>query len=430
MKIKFYALVLSLIAIFFASCNNNSASTTTKTDNTVLSENKWSTNTRARLQKLIDDNGIKSANYDSNKKPYVVFDWDQTCIFNDTQESMFRYMINNLEFKATPEEFSALIRKNIPKDNFAADYNNKDGQPVNIDKIGADLDSDYKFLYDNYIGTKKMSLEEIRKTDQFIDFQAKYAYLYEAIGGTFSADISYPWVLYSFTGMTPEDVAALAERANDYALEREISTYTLTSPDTMPGQAGIISLDGYKDGLRVEPEMADLINVLMANGIDVYICSASHQNVVEVFASLPKYTYNVPKENVIAMRTKKTADGKLTYEYEDNWPQTQQQGKTEAIKLTLVSKYGYGPILVGGDSQGDYYMATDFPETQLTLIINRLRTDDFAKLSLMAVEQKGQENSRYVMQGRDENKGEFRPDEATIKMGTQEAKLLNDNLAK
>ena len=64
------------------------------------------------------------------------------------------------------------------------------------------------------------------------------------------------------------------------------------------------------------------------------------------------------------------------------------------------------------------------------IIINRLRTDDFAKLSLMAVEQKGQENSRYVMQGRDENKGEFRPDEATIKMGTEEAKLLNDNLAK
>lgn len=34
---------------------------------------------------LIDENGIKSDNYDSNNKPYAVFDWDQTCIFNDTQ---------------------------------------------------------------------------------------------------------------------------------------------------------------------------------------------------------------------------------------------------------------------------------------------------------------------------------------------------------
>lgn len=424
MKIRNYLFIALCVLLFSVSCNNN-----TKNDNTSLAENKWAPDTRARLQKLIDDNGIKSSNYDSNKKPYAVFDWDQTCIFNDTQESMFRYMINNLEFKATPEEFSVLIRKNIPKDNFSADYNNKNGEPVNIDKIGADLDSDYKFLYDNYINGKKMSLDDIRNTDQFKDFQAKYAYLYEAIGSTFSADISYPWVLYSFTGMTPEEVGAIAEKANDYALGREIATYTLTSPETMPGQAGVISLDGYKDGLRVEPEMADLINVLMANGIDVYICSASHQNVVETFASLPKYTYNIPKENVIAMRTK-VVNGKLTSEYEDNWPQTQQQGKTEAIKLALVSKYGYGPVFVAGDSQGDYYMATDFPETQLTLIINRLRTDDFAKLSLMAVEQKGKLDSRYVMQGRDENKGEFRVEESTIKMGTQEPKLLNDNLKK
>ena len=424
MKIRNYLFIALCVLLFSVSCNNN-----TKNDNTSLAENKWAPDTRARLQKLIDDNGIKSSNYDSNKKPYAVFDWDQTCIFNDTQESMFRYMINNLEFKATPEEFSVLIRKNIPKDNFSADYNNKNGEPVNIDKIGADLDSDYKFLYDNYINGKKMSLDDIRNTDQFKDFQAKYAYLYEAIGSTFSADISYPWVLYSFTGMTPEEVGAIAEKANDYALGREIATYTLTSPETMPGQAGVISLDGYKDGLRVEPEMADLINVLMANGIDVYICSASHQNVVETFASLPKYTYNIPKENVIAMRTK-VVNGKLTPEYEDNWPQTQQQGKTEAIKLALVSKYGYGPVFVAGDSQGDYYMATDFPETQLTLIINRLRTDDFAKLSLMAVEQKGKLDSRYVMQGRDENKGEFRVEESTIKMGTQEPKLLNDNLKK
>lgn len=429
MKSRIYLFIALCVLIFSISCNNNNNNNAVKTDSTSLSENKWAPDTRARLQKLIDDNGIKSSNYDSNKKPYAVFDWDQTCIFNDTQESMFRYMINNLEFKATPEEFSVLIRKNIPKDNFSADYNNKNGEPVNIDKIGADLDSDYKFLYDNYINGKKMSLDDIRNTDQFKDFQAKYAYLYEAIGATFSADISYPWVLYSFTGMTPEEVAAIAEKANDYALGREIATYTLTSPETMPGQAGIISLDGYKDGLRVEPEMADLINVLMANGIDVYICSASHQNVVEVFASLPKYTYNIPKENVIAMRTK-VVNGKLTSEYEDNWPQTQQQGKTEAIKRALVSKYGYGPVFVAGDSQGDYYMATDFPETQLTLIINRLRTDDFAKLSLMAVEQKGKLDSRYVMQGRDENKGEFRVEESTIKMGTQEPKLLNDNLKK
>ncbi len=69
-------------------------------------------------------------------------------------------------------------------------------------------------------------------------------------------------------------------------------------------------------------------------------------------------------------------------------------------------------------------MATDFTNTQVTLIINRLRTDDFAKLSKLAIEN----SERYIMQGRDENKGEFIPQESTIKYGSTEAKLLNDNL--
>ena len=254
-------------------------------------------------------------------------------------------MIDNLEFKATPEEFAKLIRKDIPKDNFHSNYNNINGESVNIEKIAEDLDSRYNYLYNNYISNKIKTLEEIKQTDEFKDFQAKYAYLYEAIGGTFSADISYPWVLYSFTGMTKDEVASLTEKANDYALKQPISTYTLTSPESMSGRAGVISLDGYKNGLRIQKEMANLISVITNNGIDVYVCSASHQYVVEVFANLSKYTYNIPKENVLGMRTK-LIDDKLTYQYADNWPQTQQKGKTEAIKNTLVKKYGYGPILV------------------------------------------------------------------------------------
>ena len=41
-------------------------------------------------------------------------------------------MIDNLEFKATPEEFAKLIRKDIPKDNFHSNYNNINGESVKI----------------------------------------------------------------------------------------------------------------------------------------------------------------------------------------------------------------------------------------------------------------------------------------------------------
>ena len=395
----------------------------------VLDQGKWDPGTRAQIQKMIDANGIGSPGYDAARKPYAVFDWDQTCIFNDTAESLFRYMIENVAFKATPAQFALAIRNGVPGGNFSESFNNKDGKPVNIDLIASDLDADYKYLYNNYILTKKMTLDEIRATEKFIDFRGKLAYLYEAIGGTFSADVSYPWVLYLFVGMTEAEVRAISEIANDAALHDSLDTYTLTSSLKRPGKAGVISLSGYKRGLRLAPEISNLMNVLRDSGFDIYVCSASHETVVRVFAGLPKYGYNVPPENVIAMKTRMEGGVYLgDYDYSGDYPQTQQKGKTKAIQQLLVSKYGYGPVFVAGDSQGDFNMSTEFENTQLTLLINRLRSDDFGKLGLIAIKEIGADRARYVLQGRDENTGQFRPSISTIKMGASEEALLHSSL--
>ncbi len=417
---KSLVLVLFLIAFTISSASASS-----------LDPGKWDPNTRMKIQKMIDTYGRKGQNYDPSKRPYAVFDWDQTCIFNDTQEAMFRYMIDNLLFKATPESFAAAIRQDVPGDNFGKDYNNQAGRAVNIERITADLDSDYRFLYDNYVNGRKMTLDEVKKTPEYLDFRAKLAYLYEAIGGTFSAEISYPWVLYLFAGLTEDEVRAIAEKSNDVALGDRLGTYNIQSPKDLPGQAGEISLDGYKYGLRLVPEMSNLMNVLRDNGFDVYVCSASHEAVVKVFASLPKYGYGVPPENVIAMRTKMD-NGKYLgeYNYSDDYPQTQQKGKVTAIEKFLVSKYGYGPTFVAGDSQGDFNMASEFEDTKMSLIINRVRKDDFGKLGLQAEKEMNQEIPRYVIQGRDENIGQFRPSTATIKMGQDKETLFHSDLKK
>ena len=170
------------------------------------------------------------------------------------------------------------------------------------------------------------------------------------------------------------------------------------------------------------------MKTLRANGIDVYVCSASHETVVRVFAGLPKYGYLVPEENVIGMKTL-LRDGKYAaeYDYSNNYPQTQGKGKTTAIKQVLGDKKGYGPVFVAGDSSGDYYMSIDFPDTRMTLVINRLRSDNFGELAQKAVyEEAGKAIPRFVLQGRDENTGEFRPSLATIKYGKTEEALLHD----
>ncbi|WP_258959218.1 hypothetical protein [Paenibacillus tyrfis] len=155
----------------------------------------WAPANNKSIQALIDDYGIRSKSYNKDKRPYAVFDWDNTSAFNDVEETLLMYQLTNLQFKITPEQFVSAIKINIPKDNFKKEFNNKAGKPVQIDLISEDLGADYKYLYETYKGFKgTKSVGGNKSNPQYQDFVAKARYLYEAIGGTFSPDVSYPWV--------------------------------------------------------------------------------------------------------------------------------------------------------------------------------------------------------------------------------------------
>ncbi len=336
-----------------------------------LDEGRWVPENREILSKLIDEN--------KNQGNYAVFDWDYTSIYQDTQENLFRYQIDNLKFDMTPKEFAKAIRKDIPLDNFAKGYENAKGEKINITKIGNDLDKRYAFLYENYIKNKKMSLDEIKKTEEFKDFRGKLAFLYEAIGGTFSHDIAYPWVLYLFNGMTKEEVQKLAKEANDYGIGDKLGKYTIESSDKLLGEAGKIVYE-YKSGLRTQPEIANLFHEFQKNGIEVYIVSASLEDIVKVFASDKSYGYNLKPENVYGMRLEMNKDKYLS-QYKKGYPQTQTKGKVETINKFLKPKHGgKDPILVAGDSGGDENMLTEYKGTKVLLLMKRKgKLDDVAK---------------------------------------------------
>lgn len=336
-----------------------------------LDEGRWVPENREILSKLIDEN--------KNQGNYAVFDWDYTSIYQDTQENLFRYQIDNLKFDMTPKEFAKAIRKDIPLDDFAKGYENAKGEKINITKIGNDLDKRYAFLYENYIKNKKMSLDEIKKTEEFKDFRGKLAFLYEAIGGTFSHDIAYPWVLYLFHGMTKDEVQKLAKEANDYGIGDKLGKYTIESSDKLLGEAGKIVYE-YKSGLRTQPEIANLFHELQKNGIEVYIVSASLEDIVKVFASDKSYGYNLKPENVYGMRLEMNKDKYLS-QYKKGYPQTQTKGKVETINKFLKPKHGgKDPILVAGDSGGDENMLTEYKGTKVLLLMKRKgKLDDVAK---------------------------------------------------
>lgn len=389
----------------------------------MLDKGKWAPATYQAVHELIKKNGNKSATYDANKKPYVVFDWDNTSIMHDTEEALFVYQINHLAYKLTPEEFGKVIRTNVPEGPFSDSYKNVDGQPVTLDAIATDLVADYTYLYQNYKGLKgTKSLEEVTATEQFADFKTKLFFLYEAINDTHSNTIGYPWVLYLFTNMTVEEVHKLAEASNDLSLGMAIQKVTWTSPKALAGKAGVVKAS-HTTGLRLTSEVANLMNTMRANGIDVYVVTASLEEVVRVFATLPKYGYNLPSENIIGMRLK-TENGLITNVYQPDYPITVSHGKTEVIEQTLVKKYGHGPIFIAGDSNGDFEMMTELDSVQLALVVNRVKGGKIGQQITKGAEQMGKANPTVVLQGRDENTGMWIPNEATIRLGQQEPQLV------
>lgn len=392
---------------------------------TKLLVGNWAPETRAAIQAVIDKN--------ANKGKYVVFDFDNTTVINDVEEALLIYQIENLEFKIEPGELYGVLQTQIPDMN-APVGQNAAGKDVTCEMLAQDIVSDYKWLYENYEGMNGAKpLAEIHESNQYKDFAAKLRYMYSAVGDTFDASVSYPWVTYLFAGMTPAEVQELAGKSHRYWTEYgEFTELTWTSPAARPGKAGVVSIS-YLTGITFTDEVVDLYGTLMANGIDVYVCSASFIDVIKAAACDEYFGLNVPEEQVFAMQLKLDEEGKYIAEYNYDWggagkyAQTQAAGKSTVIKNFIVPKYkGAGPIMVFGDSAGDFNMMTDFEDTQLGVIFNRYRktSDPIQALSVKAAETIGQPNPEYVLQGRDNNTGELIATQYSRMLGSEELVLV------
>ncbi|MFC3108806.1 haloacid dehalogenase-like hydrolase [Undibacterium arcticum] len=387
-----------------------------------LDRAKWSPRNRQLIADLIASHGSTAPGYKASRRPYAVFDWDNTSIMNDCEEALLMYQINTLSFKLTPAEFSVIIRQNVPSGPFAADFKNAAGTVVDLESICADLDADYAFLHANFKGfAGNKTLEEISATVQFLDFRAKLYYLYEAVNDTHGVNVGYPWVIYFFANMSVADVKALTEASNDAALGAALTKVKYTSPAAQPGKAGVVSVTHFH-GIRLCTEIGGLMGTFRDHGIDVYVSSASLEDVVSVFASLPKYGYNVLRQNILGLRLER--DGEIYKNaYLKGWPLNWGPGKTEVIKRELSGKKGYGPIFVAGDSDGDYDMLRDFPDTKLGMIVNRMKKGKIGDLSKLAAEKLQAAHPRFLLQGRQESTGNWLPVETSIKFGKSEPLL-------
>jgi phosphoserine phosphatase len=425
---KKYILLLGLIIgslTLVTGCSDSvSLPAKQKASTEKLSRLNWSERNYLLLNQLISDYGSEGKYYDPSRPPYAVLDWDQTCAHFDTEEALMRYQISNLCYKMTKQQFRDLLKDEINGvKQLPADF-----QKIMLKDINEDLTNDYDFIYEHYSGLAgSMSLDEIRQTNQYKDFRAKLPFLYDGYCGTegIGASYAYPWLLFLLTGYTIDEIRDIAKSAISYELSNNLSRQEWISPEDFHTKAGVTKYS-YKTGLRIFPEMQNLISTFRANGIDVFIVSASYKPVIEVFSGIGNFGYNIPGDHVIAMELATSDDGKILAEYKKDWVQTQGAGKVEAINRVIKSGLGrnWSPIFSAGDSDGDYEMLTMFPDMKLSLIWNRVKGGNIGKLCRQAAEEMLSTAPRYILQGRNENTGIVLPCSESILFGKTELQLL------
>ncbi len=359
----------------------------------------WNTYNRIRLEKL-----IKEKSFAGN---YAVFDWDFTCIFYDIQDSFFIYQLENLLFYLSPEQFAKTIRAGIPQTTPFLKYKNIDGHNITAGYLCEDIDSDYKFLYNSFNGLNgSLSIEKIRDTDEFIDFKAKMIMLMRGAITISNIDIAQS----VSTGLDIKTLNKICENTIDRGLNDKIQICSIKSPNCLRGKSGIIEVT-YRKGLRIQKEMQELILCLNKNGIETYVCSASQEYPVRVFASNPKYGYCIKPENVLGRRRIFDSENKITDEHDISIPATRKEGKAEAIEKLIQPKHGgKAPVLIAGDSDGDFYMMDKFKNESLILIFNRNQSKDTKIYSLLTqgLNERKFPDTNIIVQDRNEEEGLFK----------------------
>ncbi|MES2049866.1 MAG: haloacid dehalogenase-like hydrolase, partial [Pseudomonadota bacterium] len=204
---------------------------------------RWAPLNSTRLHSVIEQFGSSSKNYDAKRRPYAVFDWDNTCIMNDCEEALLMHLINQLGFKFNPDEFSDVIRKDVPAGHFKveAGYATVDKKPVNMSDLADDIAENYRKLFAQKQSGKNP--DEIRESEEFKDFRAKLYFMYEAICDSYPIEIGYKWIIYLFANLTPAELQAMAELSNNRALGDGLRKVNYESSRQLPGKAGVVATE-------------------------------------------------------------------------------------------------------------------------------------------------------------------------------------------
>lgn len=438
-------LALSALMVFsFAASATSAPEPYTTQPTQYLTSPNWEPNVKKVINQMFDAYGRNSKNYNPEIRPYAVFDCDNTISLTDVSEQLMIYQAENLRFAIKPKDMYKVLIAGVPDVNkdLGEDYGH-----LTVHKLAVDAARAYAKLYaKGYVApdaSRESKKSEWMSTDDWKEFATKYRILFDAIGDSASVSVSYPWNGYFFAGMTPAQAEQLAYESHVFYTDlgkKDAKNWTKdkwSSPKNYKNLSGPVSVS-FRQSTGVTPEMKELMEKLDANGIDVWINSASPVSTIRACVR----AWNIKGVRDIVGMTYKIKNGVYAIEYDyDFHPQTQGLGKAETITKIIAPFYnGRGPIFGAGDSQGDFNFMTEFKDTVCGIIINRQRKDDAGLCAAIAVYQneKGidlyqamkKNEIRFVLQGRQENGGVFWPQTGTQLVGKDKVGVLNEKAQK
>jgi len=391
--------------VFFAACGGPQNPATPRpaevTTSRLSADAGWAPANRETLERLLDS----VARNDWETSPVAVFDWDNTCVYNDVGYATLRYQLDQMVFRFTPETLGEFLAEEV-------DGHGELASGVPLADARADIIDAFGELWP-YV--QNGNLDAARALPAHRDFRAKVGWFYTQLRATdgIGASYSLPWLLGWLSGFDEEEVSEIVSTALELAVAEPIGRETWTS--VTAGSIGQREFT-FSTGLRPQVEMRELMTAFQGVGVRTLVVSASGEPIVEAAARF--FGFPVDAEDVFGIRLV-VDEGVITTRRPpaSEYPVTYRQGKVEIIG----SQSGIDPVFVAGDADTDFEMLTSFPGTAVRLVINRNKLDDeIGALYRAARDDPDEGEPITLLQGRDENSGAFRPFQETIPLGAEE----------
>ncbi len=311
-------------------------------------------------------------------KPVAVFDFDNTCVFRDVGQAVFRYQLLHLRYRLAPEALAGIL-PTLPGD--------LAGRPIAT--ITSALLHSYQQLWPliaHQEHEKAKLLPEYRLFTALLLWFIDKARKDERLGPRYVL----PLMGKLLAGYSLPDLRQLGAEVVTVAMTEPLIEETLAVDAAEP--IGPIEAS-YPLGLHAHREMKSLMHRLQDQGIECFVVSASTEWLVEEAAQL--LDFPVEADHIFGIRVGLDDQGLLTTKDPASYPITFREGKAEIIRQFIDGT----PVLVAGDADTDFEMLT-LPGVAIRLLINRNQTGLISTLY---------QDPRFLLQGLDLRTGRFRP---------------------